>query len=121
METPSGPAAPVLVIAKTAGLLARSFFPRSPSRPVGQWRPVSADDLLTVAGAAPASHRLPVSPHGEAPSTAGGPQPGGKATGLRPVGLSRGVSLRFRPPHNGPPVAARPELGRAAGRERGGR
>src|SRR3546814_3239132 len=68
METPSGPAAPVLVIAKTAGLLARSFFPRSPSRPVGQWRPVSADDLLTVAGAAPASHRLPVSPHGEAPS-----------------------------------------------------
>src|SRR3546814_20718813 len=71
METPSAPAAPVLVIAKTAGLLARSFFPRSPSRPVGTWRPGSAGDLLPVAGSAPSSHRLPVSPHGEAPSPDG--------------------------------------------------
>src|SRR3546814_12283703 len=57
METPSGPAAPGLVIAKTAGLLARSFLPPSPSRPVGQARPVSAADLLTVLGAAPAAPR----------------------------------------------------------------
>src|SRR3546814_14094273 len=44
METPSGPADPLLVIAEKAGLLTRTFFPPPPYRPVGQWRTDRVDE-----------------------------------------------------------------------------